>query len=30
GVWWAAQAAGGEVAPLTADGALLWANITAC
>ena len=30
GVWWAAQTVGGEVAPLTADGALLWANITAC
>ncbi|HAU98027.1 MAG TPA: HutD family protein, partial [Serratia marcescens] len=28
GVWW--TAADGEVTPLTADGAILWANITAC
>ncbi|RTF11882.1 HutD family protein, partial [Serratia marcescens] len=30
GVWWAAQAVSGEVKPLTADGAILWADITAC
>ncbi|KKZ17184.1 HutD family protein [Serratia marcescens] len=28
GVWWTASAAGGDVAPLRAGSAILWANIT--
>ncbi|HEI9712154.1 TPA: HutD family protein, partial [Serratia marcescens] len=28
GVWWTASAAGGDVAPLRAGSAILWADIT--